>query len=92
MGICCKFPGGTITSHYRPNESFVDGKFNVSSLLNGEYSLINVLKALAAIVSMCSLHVTLLSELHRDILHYLQMQYFFHFNVGWDTGGRRLRE
>jgi hypothetical protein len=29
------------------------------SLLNREYILINVLKALASIISMCNLHVTL---------------------------------
>jgi hypothetical protein len=33
------------------------------SLLNGEYILINVLKALALIISMCNLHVTLLSKI-----------------------------
>jgi hypothetical protein len=29
------------------------------SLLNREYALINVLKALASIISICNLHVTL---------------------------------
>jgi hypothetical protein len=33
------------------------------SLLNKEYILINVLKALASIISMCNLHVTLLSKI-----------------------------
>jgi hypothetical protein len=33
------------------------------SLFNGEYILINVLKALASVISMCSLHVTLLSKI-----------------------------
>jgi hypothetical protein len=33
------------------------------SLLNREYILINVLKALASIISMCYLHVTLLSKI-----------------------------
>jgi hypothetical protein len=33
------------------------------SLLNREYVLINVLKALASIISMCSLHVIFLSKI-----------------------------
>jgi hypothetical protein len=33
------------------------------SLLNSEYILINVLKALASIISMCNLHVTVLSKI-----------------------------
>jgi hypothetical protein len=33
------------------------------SLLNREYNLINVLKALASIISMCNLHVTFLSKI-----------------------------
>jgi hypothetical protein len=33
------------------------------SLLNREYILINVLKALASIISMCNLHVTFLSKI-----------------------------
>jgi hypothetical protein len=33
------------------------------SLLNREYNLINVLKALASIISMCNLYVTFLSKL-----------------------------
>jgi hypothetical protein len=33
------------------------------SLLNREYILINVLKSLAFIISMCILHVTLLSKI-----------------------------
>jgi hypothetical protein len=40
------------------------------SLLNREYILINGLKALASIISICNLH--------RDILRYLQMEYFVH--------------
>jgi hypothetical protein len=32
------------------------------SLLNREYILINVLKALASIISICNLHVTFLSK------------------------------
>jgi hypothetical protein len=33
------------------------------SLLNREYILINVLKALASIISMCNLHVILLPKI-----------------------------
>jgi hypothetical protein len=33
------------------------------SLLNGEYILIYVLKALKSIISMCNLHVTFLSKI-----------------------------
>jgi hypothetical protein len=43
------------------------------SLLNREYTLINLLKALASIISMCNLHVTLLSKI---IPIYLQMECF----------------
>jgi hypothetical protein len=35
------------------------------SLLNSEYTLINVLMALASIISMCNLHVTFLSKITR---------------------------
>jgi hypothetical protein len=50
------------------------------SLLNREYILMNVLKALASIISMCNLHVILLSKItpRYDILHYLQMGYSVH--------------
>jgi hypothetical protein len=37
------------------------------SRLNREYILINVLKALASIISMCNFHVIFLSKLHQDI-------------------------
>jgi hypothetical protein len=47
------------------------------SPLNFEYILINVLKALASIVSMCNLHVTFLSKLHPNILRY-QLEYLLH--------------
>jgi hypothetical protein len=33
MGICSKSPGGTGMSHHRPNESFIEGQFNVSAYL-----------------------------------------------------------
>jgi hypothetical protein len=28
--ICYKFPDGARISHYKPNESFVEGQFNIS--------------------------------------------------------------
>jgi hypothetical protein len=49
------------------------------SLLNREEILINVLKALALVISMCTLHVIFLSKrLHRDNLHDSQRGYFVH--------------
>jgi hypothetical protein len=42
------------------------------SLLNREFNLINVLKALVTTVSMCSLLEIFLSKIHQDILRYLQ--------------------
>jgi hypothetical protein len=42
----------------------VVGQFNVNrSILNREYAVINVLKALALIISICNLHVTFLSNI-----------------------------
>jgi hypothetical protein len=38
------------------------------SLLNKKYALTNVLKALASIISTCSLHVIPLSEITQKIL------------------------
>jgi hypothetical protein len=31
MGFFCKFPGGTGISHWRLNESFVEGQINISA-------------------------------------------------------------
>jgi hypothetical protein len=59
MGICLKLPGGASLSYYRPNGCFEEGL----TLLNKGYILINVLKALASIVSMCSLHVIFYSKI-----------------------------
>jgi hypothetical protein len=39
------------------------------SFFNKEKFLINVIRALASIVFMCSLHVILLSKITPDILH-----------------------
>jgi hypothetical protein len=45
------------------------------SLLNMEYTLINVLKALASIVSMCNLHVTFLSKITPRYFTLFTMRY-----------------
>jgi hypothetical protein len=31
MGICHKIPGGAGINHYRPNQGYVEGQFNVSA-------------------------------------------------------------
>jgi hypothetical protein len=46
------------------------------SLLNREYNLMNVLKALASIVSIC--RSFFYQRLHLGILHYLQMECSVH--------------
>jgi hypothetical protein len=60
------------------------------SLLNKEYILINVLKALASIISMCNLHVTFLSEITPRYFTLFTNGMFRPFSVRWDSGGRRL--
>jgi hypothetical protein len=60
------------------------------SLLNKEYTLINVLKALASIICMCNLHITFLSKLTPRYLTLFTNGIPFPFNVRRDTGGRRL--
>jgi hypothetical protein len=62
------------------------------SLLNREYTLMNVLKALASIIFMCNLKVTLLSKLTRRYFAICKSGIFRPFNVRQDSGGRRLRE
>jgi hypothetical protein len=67
-------------SHYTPNECLVECQFNVSAsylILNREYILINVLKALGYIISLCNLRVTFLLKI---IPRYftLQMKCFVH--------------
>jgi hypothetical protein len=48
------------------------------SLLNREYILLNVLKALSSIICMCNLQSFSYQIIHLDILHYLQIEYFVH--------------
>jgi hypothetical protein len=62
------------------------------SLLHREYILINVLKALASIISMCNLHVTLMSKITLRYFTLFTNGIFRPFSVRWDSGGRRLRE
>jgi hypothetical protein len=81
MVVCCKVPGGASISHDTPNECFVEGQFNIvlnRSLFDREYILINVLKALVSIISMCNFHVTFLSKITPRYLRYLQIEYFVH--------------
>jgi hypothetical protein len=61
MSFCCKFPGGTglMRALWRVNLILVLN----CSLLSRRYILMNVLKSLASIVSMCSLHVIFLSKM-----------------------------
>jgi hypothetical protein len=60
------------------------------SHLNREYTLINVLKALASIISICSLHVTFLSKITPKYFALFTNGMFLPFNVRRDSGGRRL--
>jgi hypothetical protein len=62
------------------------------SLLNREYILVNVLKALASIISTCNLHVTFLSKITSRYFTLFTNWIFRPFNVRWDSGGRQLRE
>jgi hypothetical protein len=62
------------------------------SLLNRKYILINVLKALASIISMCNPHVTFLSNITPKYFTLFINGIFRSFSVRWDSGGRRLRE
>jgi hypothetical protein len=61
------------------------------SLLNREYILINILKALASIISMCNLQVTFLSKIAPRYFTLFTNGMFCPFSVRWDSGGRRLR-
>jgi hypothetical protein len=56
------------------------------SLLNREFNLMNVLKALAAIVSICSLHVILLSKITPRYFTLFTNGMFSQFNVRRESG------
>jgi hypothetical protein len=62
------------------------------SLLNGEHALLNVLKALASIISICNLLVTFLSKITPRYFALFTNEISGSFNVSRDSGGRRLRE
>jgi hypothetical protein len=57
------------------------------SLLNKEYILMNVLKALASIISMCGLHVIFLSKITPRYFTLFTKGMFRPFNVRKDSGG-----
>jgi hypothetical protein len=63
------------------------------SLLNREYILMNVLKALASIICMCNLHVILLSNNTPSHFTLFKNGIFRPFNVRRESGGlfRRVR-
>jgi hypothetical protein len=58
------------------------------SILNREYILMNVLKALASIISMCNLHVTLLSKITPRYFALFTNGIFRPFRVRQDSGGQ----
>jgi hypothetical protein len=57
-------------------------------MLNREYILINVLKALASIISMCNLHVTFLSKITLRYSYFTLSTngVFRPFSVRWGSG------
>jgi hypothetical protein len=57
------------------------------SLLNREYNLMNVQKALASIVSMCNCHVILLSKITPRYFTLLANGMFRLFNKKRELGG-----
>jgi hypothetical protein len=57
------------------------------SFLNTEYTLINALKALASIISMCGPHVIFLSKITQRYFTLFTNGTFCPFNVGRDSGG-----
>jgi hypothetical protein len=63
------------------------------SLLNREYTLINVPKTLASIIYMGNLMSFSYRKLHRDILRYLQMEYSVHsckMGLTWSTSTKEV--
>jgi hypothetical protein len=57
------------------------------SLLKREYNLMNVLKALDSIVSICNLHVILLSKITPRYFTLFTNGMFCPFNVRRESGG-----
>jgi hypothetical protein len=62
------------------------------SLLNKKYIRINVLKALASIISMCNLHVNFLLKITPRYFTLFTNGMFRPFSVRWDSGSQQLRE
>jgi hypothetical protein len=62
------------------------------SLLNREYILINVLKALASIISMFNFQVTFLWKITPRYFTLFTNGMIRSFSARWDSGGQRLRE
>jgi hypothetical protein len=62
------------------------------SLLNREYILVNVLKALASIIYMCNFHVAFLSKITLRYFTLFASGMFRPFSVRWDSGSRLLWE
>jgi hypothetical protein len=62
------------------------------SLLNREYTLINVLKVLASIISMFNLHLIFLSKIAPKYITLFRKGMISPFSVRQDSGGPRLRE
>jgi hypothetical protein len=56
------------------------------SFLNREYNLVNVLKALASIVSICRLHVIILSKITPRYFTLFTKGMFHPFNVRRESG------
>jgi hypothetical protein len=57
-------------------------------LFNWEYTLINILKALVSIISMCNLHMLFLSKITQRYFTLFTNGMFRPFSVRWDSGGR----
>jgi hypothetical protein len=57
------------------------------SLLNGEYILMNNMKTLASIISMCNLHATLLSKIPPRYFTLFTNGIFRPFKVRGESGG-----
>jgi hypothetical protein len=60
------------------------------SLLNREYTLINILKALVSSISTCNLHATFLSKITQRYFTLFTIEMFRPFSVRWDSDDRRL--
>jgi hypothetical protein len=61
------------------------------SLLKKEYILINVLKVLASIISLCNLHATFLSKITSRYFTLFTNGMFRPFSVRWGSDSQRLR-